>query len=206
MKRLILGLLLVAACGCEVRIQDRPPPRRRCPGEACPVRDARAFAAVLVEDAAEGVAPNLLDLPPELRSRNYAGGSCCHAAIQDVLRWHGFHELAAWWRQNYSGAFGVSSGVQVMERLGLRYAYTTRGDERLLEWCSRNRHGAAIHYYTGHAITFRGYAGGYAILGDNNRPHQLIRVPKQTFIQRWKQYGGCALTVVYSPTPPIPIP
>lgn len=205
---------MLAAWGCEVRIVDRPPPPQKCQEgrcgpkpDACLRYEARAFARSLVEDAAEGVAPNLLDLPPELRTKNYyKDGSCCHAAIQDVLKWHGFYELARWWRQNYYGAFGVSSGARVMDRLGLQYVCTTNGDERLLEWCSRNRHGAAIHYYRRHAITFRGYADGYAILCDNNRTHQLIRVPKATFIQRWKGYGGCAITVVYSPAPPIPVP
>lgn len=166
--------------------------------------DWGSLAARLVGDRAEGIGPNLLDLPPSLRATNYAGGSCCHAAIQDVLRWHGFHEAADWWRKNLSGAYSVSDGARQLESLGFRYAYTTTGDETLLDWCSRNRHGAAIHYYPAHAITFRGYVNGYAILQDNNRPNEVIRVPKQTFIRNWKGYGGCALTVVYSPAAPIP--
>lgn len=167
----------------------------------CPRRDLVRLPTV--EDGCEGVAWNLLDLPPELRSRNYAGGSCCHAAIQDVLKWHGFDAEAEWWRANKSGAYSVADGARVMDRLGLRFAYTTRGDERLLEWASRNGHGAAIHYYPAHAITFRGYANGHAWLCDNNRTRQLIKVPKAEFVRRWKGYGGCALSLVYSPSPPL---
>jgi len=177
----------------------------------CPNRDPRRQAGgpltqnvPIVGDECEGIAANLLDLPPELRTRNYAGGSCCHCAHIDVLNWHGFHEQADWWRANHSGGFSVSGGARIMERLGLRYAYTTNGDERLLEWASRNGHGAAIHYYSSHAITFRGYAHGYAYLCDNNRPGTLIKVEKSEFIRRWKGYGGCALTIVYSPSPPVP--
>ncbi len=176
----------------------------------CPNRDPRrkhggplVYGVPSVGDGCEGIAPNLLDLPPELRTPNYAGGSCCHCAHIDVLNWHGFHQQADWWRRNHSGGFSVSGGARIMESLGLRYAYTTTGDERLLEWCSRNGHGAAIHYYPSHAITFRGYANGYAYLCDNNRTKTLIKVEKQTFIRNWKGYGGCALTLVYSPSPPV---
>jgi hypothetical protein len=79
--QLVLGLLaavavigiLLAGVSCE------PQP---CPGpDRCPYG----------QDAYQPqVAANLLDLPPDLRTHNYAGGSCCHCAIQDVLRWHGF--------------------------------------------------------------------------------------------------------------------
>ena len=176
----------------------------------CPYRDPKrkeggplTVNAPIVGDECEGIAWNLLDLPIELRQKNYAGGSCCHCAHQDVLHWHGFHEQAEWWRANNSGGFSVSGGARIMERLGLRYAYTTRGDVRLLEWASRNGHGAAIHYYPNHAITFRGFADGKAYLCDNNRTKTLIEVEKNEFIRRWKGYGGCALTLVYSPSPPI---
>lgn len=176
----------------------------------CPNRDPKRKAGgpftvnvPKVGDECEGIAWNLLDLPVELRQKNYAGGSCCHCAHQDVLHWHGFHEEAEWWRQNHSGGFSVSGGARIMDQLGMAYAYTTRGDERLLEWASRNGHGAAIHYYPSHAITFRGYANGYAYLCDNNRTGTLIKVEKNEFIRNWRGYGGCALTIVYSPHPPI---
>ena len=176
----------------------------------CPNRDPKRVRGgplttntPTVEDGCEGIAHNLLDLPPELRSRNYAGGSCCHAALQDVLKWHGYFSEADWERANHSGGFSVSGCARTMERLGLDYAYTTSGDVRLLEWASRNGHGAVIHYYSNHAITFRGFHDDAAILCDNNRTGQLIRVPKTEFISRWRGYGGCALTLVYSPMPPV---
>jgi len=214
--QIVLGLLaavavigvLLAGVSCE------PQP---CPGpDRCPLAKAESGKRKAEERlSAFGfpssafayqpqVAANLLDLPPDLRTHNYAGGSCCHCAIQDVLRWHGFHGTADWWHENRSGSYSVDEGARELERLGFRYAYTVTGDAEFLEWCSRNGHGAAIHYYPAHAITFRGYDDGYAVLQDNNHPDDLVRVPKDTFLENWKGYGGRALTVVYSPYPPRP--
>ena len=167
------------------------------------------FIVCLVSCLAQGGEERLLDLPPELRTHNYARGSCCHAALIDLLRWHGDHEAAEKWKEKYSGAQAVAGGrngglAEKLEAAGFRYAYTTNGDEKFLEWCSRNRHGAVIHYYVGHAVTFRGYADGFAILQNNNNPDRVIRVKKADFIKRWKGYGGCALTLVYNPYPPAP--
>ena len=215
----LAATLLVILCGCEdIVITTDQPAQDACPVDAdgnrvCPANIRKqlveAFAVVnsgelgTVFDTAE-MAPNLIDLPPELRTTNYAGGSCMHAAIQDVLKWHGLNEAADWWRDNLSGGYSVSDGARQLEEMGFQFAYTTDGDEELLEWCSRNRHGAAIHYYTMHAITFRGYADGYAYLTDNNRTQADIKVPKAEFVRNWKSYGGAALTVVYSPAPPVP--
>src|SRR5687768_14605354 len=44
-----------------------------------------------------------VNLPRELREPNWGGGSCVHASTVHLLRWQGHHELAAWWRANYSG-------------------------------------------------------------------------------------------------------
>jgi len=82
-----------------------------------------------------------VDLPPELRQRNYGGGSCMHASLITILRWQGLDDLADRWRRTYGGAASVSDLARISERLGLRYAWTTTGDERLLEWASRTRTG-----------------------------------------------------------------
>ena len=71
------------------------------------------------------------------------------------------------------------------------------------------RRGAAIHFnfppdYNPHAVTFCGYNNGLAVILDNNRTDRLIRIPKHEFLTRWRNYGGYALTVVYSPAPPKP--
>lgn len=149
-----------------------------------------------------------MDLPVELRQANYAGGSCMHAALISVLRWQGQHEAAAWWRSNYSGAAGVWNLAKICQARDFRFAWTTKGDARFLQWCSDTRRGAAIHYFSRHAVTFCGYQRHgdteVAVLLDNNRTGVYVRVPKAQFISRWRGYGGNALTVVYAPPPPRP--
>lgn len=201
---ILLAVLAIAVCLALAAEKNA-----RCSGDTCPAPNpCRRIGGPLtrqqVGDAAEGIAPNLLDLPPALRTRNYAGGSCAHAGIIDLLKWHGMFSEAEEWRLKRRGAYSVWDAVRDMERDGLRYAYTTKGDERLLEWASRNGHGAMIHYYSAHAITFRGYADGYAYLCDNNRTGHLIKVEKGEFVRRWRGYGGNAITLVYSPDPPVP--
>jgi len=195
---LFIAVLIGCFAGCGGLVIES---EQSCPPSGCPIEcpdDQPCYVPPKVN--------TLLDLPPSLRTHNYAGGSCAHAGIIDVLKWHGFDAEAAYWRSNHRGAFSVSSGASYMNRKGFRYAYTTKGDADFLEWCSRNRHGAMIHYYSGHAITFRGYENGHAILQDNNRPDKRIRVKKSDFVRRWKGYGGNALTIVYSPAPPKMVP
>jgi hypothetical protein len=141
-----------------------------------------------------------------MRHTNYSGGSCLWAAFQDVLSWQHHESEAAWVRQNYSGAAGVSAAAAVCDKLNLDYAMTTTGDVAFLEWCSRTRRGAAIHWQGGaHAITFCGFVGDTAVLIDNNNPAHEQRIPRQQFLSEWLgSDGGCALTLVSTPAPPRP--
>jgi len=204
---LILLFVLFAAAGCESSLtigDEKTKTQQCCPGGKCPRPDA-----CLKEGEAEGKSPYPpvppMDLPPELRCQNYAGGSCCHASIISVLRWQGLFEIADRWRKTWSGGAGVTDLARHAEGMQLRYAYTTSGDANFLEWVSATRRGAAIHYFPNHAITFCGYdEANNAVLLDNNRTQQYIRVPKEKFLSSWRGYGGCAMTVVYSPWPPRP--
>lgn len=174
-------------------IDGRPAPAPKpCPDGRCP------YATL---------AP--VDLPQAWRTPNYAGGSCLHAATIDLLRWQGQHQMADYWRRNYSGAASVPGTIApTADRLGLRFAYTTEGDEAFLEWCSDTKRGAAIHWQlnrpSDHAVTFLGYVGDTANLLDNNRVSTPVAMPKADFLRIWKASGGYALTFVYSPQPPRP--
>jgi len=188
---ILVLLLCVGLAGCDVQIGEDP----ICPGPDCPVDQGDCPVPLLLP----------VDLPEALRCQNYAGGSCMHASLISVFRWQGLHEMADWWRANYSGPESVLGLAQKAKRFPwLKYAYTSSGDADFLEWCSRTRRGAAIHYYPNHAVTFCGYEGSDAILLDNNRTGRLIRIDKSQFLREWRGYGGYALTVVYSPTPPRP--
>jgi hypothetical protein len=146
-----------------------------------------------------------VDVPPSLRQGNYSGGSCMHASIQTVLNSQNQNEIAAYWRRNWSGAAGVETCARIAEQLGLRFAYTTKGDEEFLDWCSRTRRAAAVYYGDNHAVTFLGYnQAGEAVLVDNNRTDRYQRVPRQQFLQNWRAAGGGALTTVYYSLPAWP--
>jgi hypothetical protein len=192
MKTKLISLLfcLLLAAGCD----DPQRGPGDCPDGKCP------YAAVPP-----------MDLPVEMRQANYGGGSCMWASTISVLMHQRQYEAAERLRQ-HAGAASVETVAAVLDRMGLLFAYTNTGDESFLQWCSDTRRGAAIHYYPQHAITFCGYArtpGGFpelewAVLIDNNMPRLDIRVEKRRFLDAWRDYGGRALTVVYTPTPPRP--
>jgi len=186
MRCLLIGLVLLAGCDFQLRLGTPKPP--------------------VCETAKTSPYSNLppVDLPVDLRQPNYRGGSCNHASMISVLRWQGRHKTADWWRQHYAGGASVHRLAGICNKIGIDYVMTYEGDEKVLEWASETRRGAAIHYFSNHAVTFAGYTGPNAILIDNNHPKDLIRIPKATFIRRWHYYGGCALVPVFSPSPPRP--
>jgi hypothetical protein len=149
-----------------------------------------------------------LDLNTGLRQPNYNGGSCVYASLCTVLEWQHRTDLARLMLQNYSGGASQGNLIRACERLGIDYACTLDGDARFLEWCHRTNRGAAIFYFSNHAVTFAGYVERdgrtYAWLIDNNAPDKYIEIEKSEFVSKWKQYGGFALTSVYSPSPPKP--
>lgn len=178
-------------------------PRPECPNGACPNGGCPVPGVHVVG--------SLADTPAEFREANYAGGSCLHAALITVMNRMGLYDAAKYWRQSHSGAAGVRPGspsidvVEMANTLGLQFAYTAEGNEDFLEWCSRTRRGAAIHYFPVHAVFFERYEGDAALLIDNNRTSADIRIPKQEFVRRWKQeFGGRAITLVYPPMPAPP--
>lgn len=168
---------------------------------------AALFAGQPPQGTPQGV---VMDVPLALRTDNWGGGSCVHASTVTLLRWHGLHELADWWRATYSGGESNTRLVNRMEAAGLRYAYTDTGDVSFLEWCARTGRGAGIFYKTNHAINLVGLDSEYAYLLDNNAtayPETVghwERVPRATFEERWRGYGGFAWSLVYSPPPPLP--
>lgn len=191
----LIAITLVGTVGCTLKIGTPSSSRDQKP---CPDGSCRPDG----QDACPYHLVSWMDLPREMRERNWGGGSCVHASTVMVLRWQGHEELADWWRRTYSGGEHGQGLTSKCERAGLRFAYTNSGDEQFLEWVSRTRRGATIFYKPSHSICFCGYENGQAVLLDNNRIDVFERVEKQEFIRRWKGYGGFALTMVYQPPPP----
>jgi hypothetical protein len=162
----------------------------------------------------------VLDLPPQLRTKNWGGGSCVHASNVTLLRWFGMMELADWWRRTYSGGEYDDRLIERLEQSGVRYAFAHGGKdsnrdgrddgEQFIEWCVRTRRGAGIFYKPNHSINLAGLDREYAYLLDNNatdypeRNGHYERVPRNSFFRQWHGYGGFAWTLVYDPPPPKP--
>ena len=180
----------------------------------------------MLADGAEPLPP--INIPPEMRHENYGDGSCLWAAIEDCLAWQGLGDEAAWWRAHCSGGavIGPSTkhqfAVEVAVNRGLRFAYTDRGEESFLQWCSDSRRAAAIQWIGRgtvtagrgrrqtqipvdmpgtHAVTFCGFAGDQAFFIDNNDPARVYSRARADFLRIWRASGGAAFTVVYQVRP-----
>jgi hypothetical protein len=151
--------------------------------------------------------PPAADLPVELRLKNWigtdvdgvSGGSCVHATTRMVFRTAGEYELdQEWYQAKYEGPETANRLLDKLHSLGVVFAATEDGDERLLEDASAAGRWATIFYYPSHSIAFCGfdYVDGResAILLDNNFPDAYIIVEKQLFLDSWKHaYRGFAV-------------
>jgi hypothetical protein len=195
-----------------------------CSGSDCPIDQVAQLprAGELPVRAKTGV---VLELPPEVRTRNWGGGSCVHASNVNLLKQMGQHELAEWWRRNYSGGEYDTRLVSRLEAAGLRYAYIsdrsgrdsdgdgTNDGEEFLFWCQRTGRGAGIFYKPSHSINFAGQDEQYVYLLDNNattypeRVGYYERAGHADFFRRWRGFGGFAWTLIYDPIPgPLELP
>lgn len=185
------GTALALSSGCRIKTDNG------CPDGVCPqpngTTEHRAVPAREVP---------VMNLPEHARCRNYNGGSCVCASTISALRWQGQDELADKVRQACSGGQSAGSLHEKLERLGIRYAYTTSGDVKFLEWCIRTRRGCGITFFSNHFINLVHLDGQRAILMDNNHPKDFITLERDEFIRRWRGHGGWATALVYQPPPP----
>lgn len=146
------------------------------------------------------------DVPVSLRYHNQ-GRSCAPRSFATAVVQQDQPALAAWWAARYSGPYVTWKCAVDAAKVGFDAAYTNRGDSEFLEWCSRTKRAAAIDYdyrVGEHAMTFVGYRGNVAYLIDNNFPEKYKTVPKSDFLSHWRDSGGSAATVVYTPMIPSP--
>lgn len=169
--------------------------------------------------------PKLVELPPQpespvtniprpLRQTNwlrYMEGSCAHASCVSGFNWFNEYEIAQYWRKKYGGGEWDSSLIAKFKAERIPFVVETNGDPWILEYATESRRGATIWFFSAHAIWFCGFEddprfGQVAVVLDNNRVGNFIRIPKAQFIQRWKGYGGFALCPLLDPSPPVPTP
>lgn len=199
-------------------IEDQPKPKKcnpadpNCPmpcgPDGCPVNLVRAPQPAYGLSAVQAYTGVVLDLPPELRTRNWGGGSCVHASTVTLLKWMGQFEMAEWWRNNYSGGENDTRLISRMEAAGLKYAWSS--DPSFFDWCTRTRRGAGIFYKPSHSINFVGKDTQNAYLLDNNAVNypesngQYETVEWNSFVSRWKGFGAFAWSLIYDPWPGTP--
>lgn len=156
-----------------------------------------------------------VNLPLSLRQQNWLGnkgeGSCVHATMINLFRWQGRYWMAAHWRQTYGNGESAdatwdprSNLADKLTREGVRFAYTTDGDEAFLRWACGTRRGCGVTVLGGrHMVALVHYDDEWAGILDNNDISQIIWVPRETFLAEWKNSNGWAVTPVYTPAPPL---
>jgi len=156
---------------------------------------------------------DLADIPEEMRKRNWrgqTGGSCVHASLISLLRYQGLDDMATWWRQNFDGGEYFDRLETRLDAANLRYAAASGPEgEKMLEWAMKNRLGAIIGYtddeaFQAHALLIVDLTPTQAVLLDNNHIEQYKFVNKEEFFRIWRKSGSYMLTLVYSPSPPLP--
>lgn len=180
MRRILMLLVLLTSLGCEAEF------------------DAQSYYLPYQVEIPT------MNLPISLQERNYAGGSCVHASTEMCLRWQGLHEVAAWWRDAYSGGESFNGLTSKLDASGLKWAGTADGDVSYLDWACRTRRGAVIFYKPNHSICLVHFDEQWAGVLDNNNIGHIEYIDRDTFIRNWRGFGGVAVTPVYTPTAPLP--
>jgi hypothetical protein len=143
-----------------------------------------------------------------MRQENWLGtqreGSCVWASTISLLRWQGRTKTAEWVRKNLGNGSWPENFAQQADKAGIRYAMTTSGDVKFLEWACKTRRGAGVTVMGGaHMVDLVHLDDKYACLLDNNSPNKFIWVDRNSFLAEWRASYGWALTPVYAPAAPM---
>jgi hypothetical protein len=177
---------------------------------------SRSLDLVYVSDIQQPVP--VTDLPESMRVENWigrdedgsVGGSCVHASTLNCFRSAGRFDLEQeWYNHRDEGYEGPEADFRLLEKLdsrGIKFAATDDGDIEVLEAASATGRMAVIFYYPSHSINFVEFnvidGQPVAILLDNNFPDAYIVVPKDVFLDSWRNlYDGFAVVPWIEPNP-----
>jgi hypothetical protein len=151
-----------------------------------------------------------VDLPMDLRQSNWRGsqgqGSCVYATTVSLLNWQGRYKTADWIKKNCGDGANPNDAARDFDRVNLRYAHTETGDVKFLEWSMRTRRGAGVVVGGGrHFVTLVHLDSKWAGIMDNNSTGKISWYTREAFLAEWKNSGGWALAVIYSPPAKLPI-
>ena len=154
----------------------------------------------------------VVNVPLSLRQENWTGsadqGSCVYATMVSLLRWQGRYKTADDIRRTCGNGANDVTLAQVLDEKGVRFAYTSNGDVKFLEWSIRTRRGAGVSYpgrKQGHFIALIHLDAQNAVVLDNNDVDQYKVIPREEFLQKWRAQGGWAFAVIYTPPSPLPV-
>lgn len=169
--------------------------------QATPSVDVPGFAAVDERP--------VVNVPLKLRQENWLGnrgeGSCVHAAFISLLRWQGRLSTADNWRRTHGNGEYPDSFYAQLDTGKIRYAETTTGDVKFLEWACQTRRGAGITVKGGaHMVSLVHLDAEWAAILDNNDVSKFKWIPRDTLLAEWKASYGWAVSPVYTPAAPLP--
>lgn len=154
------------------------------------------------------------NVPILLRQQNWTArgeGSCVHASTITALNWLNRYDDGRKWKSSYGGGETASGIMGKLRTEGFEFVATTAADPQVLDIATRTRRGAIIWFFNRHCVFFAGWARVdgevVGLLIDNNRPENVIAIPRDQFIERWRGYGGFAAVITSDhPTPPLAFP
>ncbi len=147
-----------------------------------------------------------VNVPLALRQSNWGNpGRCMYASTISLLRWQGRNDLADRLLRDLGGNTWPTSLAEKLQREGIRFGYTTKGDIAFLEWAVRTRRGCGIVVSDGnHMVGLVSLDAERAGLLDNNDISRIRWVPRDQLIVEWRRSGGGAISPIYTPAAPLP--
>ena len=160
---------------------------------------------------------------PTSRRHPNRDGSCVHLSTRNLFLSHGLYDEAEAWTRAYRGGEYSSRHSERLDKMGIRFAVETRGDDRFLDWACGNlggaHRGAGITLLGAHVLNLldidpsqtpnakakwlNNWVGNY----DDS---QATVWSRERLISDWRRRGGWAFTIIStgdgrgSPPPPLP--
>jgi len=200
MKRLLFALLLISMIGCEgIKIDF----------EGAPMVPSAPKRPDVIYPEYEQERPTV-NLEEVFRQSNWIGsqdeGSCVWASMMMLFRWQGREDLADLIEANYENGSWPSDLAAKFDAHDVRYAYTSqKNDVSFIEWACATRRGCGVTVQgAAHMVIVVHMDAEQVGILDNNHIDEIKWVPREAFLNEWKNSESWAVTPVYTPPPPLP--
>jgi hypothetical protein len=167
------------------------------------LRPRRSLIEIRIGASAD---PQPADIPLEWRELN-RDGSCVHISYANSMRHLGLHDRAAEYRRRYKNGESPGPHKRKLEEFGAKYAMTTDGDPKLIEYAIANRRMVSWTDMSAHYRNLVGRKDGKAVLlgnGPQGRENYQY-VPWEEAMRAFNNQGGWAVVCLEGcPPPPSP--